>query len=81
MVGEIEAVDPTPVRNLIEAGYIPVIAPLGVSSDGICLNINAGLVASQLAGALGEEMLLFLKQRRGHLPLKGFCIRKRTHRK
>ncbi len=60
LVGEIEDVDPTPVKNLIEAGYIPVIAPLGASSDGLCLNINADLVASHLAGALGAEKLLFL---------------------
>ena len=59
-VGEIDAVDATPIRNLIEAGYIPIIAPLGEASDGTCLNINADLVASHLAGALGAEKLLFL---------------------
>lgn len=59
-VGEIDAVDATPIRNLIEAGYIPIVAPLGQAPDGMCLNINADLVASHLAGALGAEKLLFL---------------------
>jgi len=59
-VGEIDSVDATPVRNLIEAGYIPIVAPLGAAPDGTCLNINADLVASHLAGALGADKLLFL---------------------
>jgi len=59
-VGEIDAVDATPVWNLIETGYIPIIAPLGEAMDGTCLNINADLVASHLAGALGAAKLLFL---------------------
>ena len=59
-VGEIDRVDATPVRNLIEAGYIPIVAPLGQAPDGTCLNINADLVASHLAGALGADKLLFL---------------------
>jgi len=60
LVGEIESIDPAPVKKLIEAGYIPIVAPLGISVDGTCLNINADLVASRLAGALGAEKLLFL---------------------
>ncbi len=59
-VGKIDAVDATPVWKLIETGYIPIIAPLGQAVDGTCLNINADLVASQLAGAMGAERLLFL---------------------
>jgi acetylglutamate kinase len=59
-VGEIESVDPTLVQMLIDQGYIPVIAPLGQSADGDCLNINADLVAAHLAGALKAEKLIFL---------------------
>jgi len=59
-VGEIESVDPTLVQMLIDQGYIPVIAPLGQSADGDCLNINADLVAGHLAGALNAEKLIFL---------------------
>jgi len=59
-VGEIESVDPTLVQTLIDQGYIPVIAPLGQSESGSCLNINADLVAAHLAGALNAEKLIFL---------------------
>ncbi|HEY4035720.1 MAG TPA: acetylglutamate kinase [Ktedonobacteraceae bacterium] len=59
-VGEIDSIDATPLQSLIKAGYIPIVAPLGEASDGTCLNINADLVASCLAGALGAEKLLFL---------------------
>lgn len=59
-VGEIESVDPILVQTLIDQGYIPVVAPLGQSPDGSCLNINADLVAAHLAGALNAEKLIFL---------------------
>lgn len=59
-VGEIEAVDPTVVQTTLEQGYIPVIAPLGQGPGGICLNINADLVAAHLARALQAEKLIFL---------------------
>jgi len=59
-VGEIETVDPTLPQTLLEQGYIPVIAPLGQGPDGACLNINADLVASHMAGALNAEKLIFL---------------------
>ncbi len=59
-VGEIESVDPTPVQAIIERGYIPIVAPLGEGPHGTCLNINADLVASHIAGALNAEKLIFL---------------------
>ncbi|HEV2473480.1 MAG TPA: acetylglutamate kinase [Ktedonobacteraceae bacterium] len=59
-VGEITSVDPSIVQTLLDEGYIPVIAPLGQGPDGECLNINADLVAAQLAGALHAEKLIFL---------------------
>jgi len=59
-VGEIDAVDPTPVEALLKEGYIPIIAPLGEGPEGACLNINADLVAAHLAGALNAEKLIFL---------------------
>ncbi len=66
-VGEIDTVDPTPVQALIEQGYIPIIAPLGEGPEGTCLNINADLVASHIAGALNAEKLIFLSN------VKGIC--------
>jgi acetylglutamate kinase len=59
-VGEIDAIDSTPIEVLIKEGYIPIIAPLGEGPDGSCLNINADLVAAHIAGALNAEKLIFL---------------------
>lgn len=59
-VGEIDAIDATPIEVLIKEGYIPIIAPLGEGPDGSCLNINADLVAAHIAGALNAEKLIFL---------------------
>lgn len=59
-VGEVDCVDATPIRSLISDDYIPIIAPLGLGSDGACLNINADLVAAHIAGALDAEKLIFL---------------------
>jgi len=73
-VGEVEAVDPTPVQTLIEQGYIPVVAPLGEGPDGTCLNINADLVASHLASALNAEKLIFLSNVVGILRTDGALI-------
>ena len=74
LVGEIEAVDPTLVQTLMEQGYIPVVAPLGQSADGSCLNINADLVAAHLAGALHAEKLIFLSNVAGICRTDGSLI-------
>jgi acetylglutamate kinase len=60
LVGEVEAVDPEPIRLLEEGGFIPVIAPVGVGADGETYNINADLVAGDVAAALRAEKLIHL---------------------
>ena len=59
-VGEVTAVDTTVVRNLIDDGFVPVIASVGAGDDGASFNINADLVAGELAAALGAEKVIFL---------------------
>lgn len=59
-VGEVTGIDTTVVTNLIEDGFIPVIATVGVGDDGGSYNINADTVAGQLAAALGAEKVIFL---------------------
>lgn len=59
-VGEVEEVDPTLVKKLIEDGYIPVIAPVGINDKGEGLNINADSAAGELAAALEAEKLIYL---------------------
>ena len=65
LVGEIDTIDASLVLHAIDLGYIPIIAPLGLGADGTCLNINADLVASHLAGALKADRLIFLSDVNG----------------
>jgi acetylglutamate kinase len=60
LVGEVEAVNPEPIRLLEEGGFIPVIAPVGVGAGGETYNINADLVAGDVAAALFAEKLIHL---------------------
>jgi len=60
LVGEVESVNPEPIRLLEEAGFIPVIAPVGVGARGETYNINADLVAGDVAAALLAEKLIHL---------------------
>ena len=59
-VGEVESVDKTVIDMLIKSDYIPVIAPIGVGSDGASYNINADLVAGKVASVLEAEKLMLL---------------------
>jgi len=70
-VGEVEAIDPAVVRMLDDDDFIPVIAPIGVGSDGSSYNINADLVAGELAKVLGAEKLLLLTNTPGVLDPEG----------
>ncbi len=65
LVGEVDAVNPDPIRLLEENGFIPVIAPVGVGADGATYNINADLVAGDVAAALFAEKLIHLTDVQG----------------
>ncbi len=65
LVGEVEAVNPEPIRVLEDGGFIPVIAPVGVGTDGETYNINADLVAGDVAAALFAEKLIHLTDVQG----------------
>ena len=67
LVGEVEAVDVAVIRLLEEHGLIPVIAPVGVGVGGETYNINADLVAGDIAAALGAEKLIHLTDVQGIL--------------
>jgi acetylglutamate kinase len=65
LVGEVDAVNPELIRLLEEDGFIPVIAPVGVGSRGETYNINADLVAGDVAAALRAEKLIHLTDVQG----------------
>src|SRR6059036_1373739 len=60
LVGDVEAIDPEPIRLLEGNGFIPVIAHVGVGEAGESYNINADLVAGEMAAALRAEKLIHL---------------------
>ena len=70
-VGEVESIDPRVVTMLDNDDFIPVIAPIGVGADGTSYNINADLVAGELAQVLGAEKLLLLTNTAGVLDPDG----------
>ncbi len=59
-VGKVKEVNPGLLVTLMEAGFLPVIAPVGVGPDGEAFNINADLVAGAIAGALKAEKVIYL---------------------
>ena len=73
-VGRVAEVRPQVVRKLEEAGFIPVIAPVGQGPAGATLNINADLVAGEVAAALGAEKLVLLTDVEGLLDETGELI-------
>ena len=64
-VGNVEKVNTELIEVLLDAGFIPVIAPTGVGAQGETYNINADSVAGEVAGALKAEKLLVLTDVRG----------------
>lgn len=59
-VGDVVSIDTTVLDNVIEDGFIPVVATVAAGDDGGSFNVNADLVAGQLAAALGADKCLFL---------------------
>ena len=65
LVGEVETVNADMIRLLEDNGLIPVIAPVGVGAKGESYNVNADLVAGEVAAALRAEKLIHLTDVRG----------------
>lgn len=60
LVGDIEQIDPTLLKHLLDKDYVPVIAPLSGNADGSVYNTNADTIASHVAAVLGAEKLFFV---------------------
>lgn len=59
-VGEITKVDTALVKQLLDAGYVVVMSPVGTGAEGEALNINADDAATAVAQALSAHKLVFI---------------------
>jgi acetylglutamate kinase len=57
-VGDVDSVDTTVLRKLLDNGLMPVVSPLSADENGTLLNINADTVAAAIGAALGAEKLI-----------------------
>lgn len=69
-VGDIVKVDPSPIHDVLDRGYIPVISTVGGNDKGEVFNINADTAAARVAEALGAEKLILMTDIRGLLQNK-----------
>jgi len=60
LVGEVESIDPDVIHLLMSRGFIPVIMPIGVGSDGTAYHINSDAFAGELARTLHAEKLILM---------------------
>jgi acetylglutamate kinase len=73
-VGEVVGVDPVAITAVADAGFVPVIAPIGVGDDGRTYNVNADEAAGAIAQALQAEKLILLTDVPGVLDAEGALI-------
>lgn len=66
-VGEIVSVNPQPILDVLDKGYIPVISTIGYDREGNSYNINADTAASRIAGTLKAESLVLMTDAPGLL--------------
>ncbi|MBI3758544.1 MAG: acetylglutamate kinase [Deltaproteobacteria bacterium] len=71
LVGEVAEVNPAVLGTLRDAGFIPVIAPIGHARTGETYNINADVAAGDVAGALKAEKFILLTDVEGVKDEKG----------
>ncbi len=57
-VGDVDSVDTTVLRKLLDNGLMPVVSPLSADENGVLLNINADTVAAAIGAALSAEKLI-----------------------
>ena len=67
LVGKVDKILVSELKNTISRGSIPVIAPIGINKQGIFLNINADVVAGKVAESLTAEKLILLTDIKGIL--------------
>jgi acetylglutamate kinase len=73
-VGRVVQVNPEPITAMLERGYIPVMASVGLGYDGNAYNINADTVAAEVAVALGAAKLILMTDVPGVLDAAGQVV-------
>ena len=74
LVGEPTSCNGSFVRELLQSGYLPVVASIGITADGALLNINADTFAAHLAASLGASRLIVAGTTAGVLDQEGRTI-------
>ncbi len=70
-VGEVESINTELIESLDRDRFIPVIAPLAYGENGSSYNVNADIVAGEVAAALKAEKLVYLTDMEGILNKNG----------
>lgn len=69
-VGDVDKINPNIILDMLDKGYIPVIASVGTDEEGHTYNINADTAAAEIAGALGAENMILVSDIPGLLENK-----------
>lgn len=80
LVGKVREINAELVLSLVKNGFIPVIAPTGMGDRGETYNINADIVAGEVAAALRAEKMVLLTDVPGVLDREGSLINTMTDR-
>lgn len=59
-VGDVQAVNVFPIKELTEFNIIPVIYPVGIDEKGQAYNVNADTAAAKIAAAMGVQKIMVL---------------------
>jgi acetylglutamate kinase len=66
-VGEVASIDTGLVESLVNSGYVPIISSVAADEHGQAYNINADIVAGEIAASLQAEKLILLTDTPGIL--------------
>jgi acetylglutamate kinase len=80
LVGKVKSINAELIVSLENNGFIPVIAPTGLGDNGETYNINADIVAGEMAAALKAEKLILLTDVEGVVNAAGHLVNTMTDR-
>ena len=64
-VGDIESIDTTLIKVLLESNYLPIITPLGIDHQGQTYNVNADTIAQSIASAMKAQLFCLVTESGG----------------